>query len=64
MRKSKFCKIQGMLEVLMVHTACYLARLYEYNTNCPMSKVSKEIKKLNHYIRLPFKKFICHVKGV
>ena len=28
----------------MLHAACYLARLYEYNTNCRMLKMSKEIK--------------------
>ena len=41
-----------MTEVLKVNAACNLAKLYKYNTICPMSKVSKEIKIcIIHYIK-------------
>ena len=56
-----------MSEVSNVHAACYLARLYEYNTNCPtrkypMLEVSK--KKFKPIHKATFKIFICHVESV
>ena len=65
MRKM-FCKIQGMLEVSKVHAASYLARLYGYSTNCPMSykeisnfgAVKRNKKYSNQYIRLHLSLFV------